>query len=55
MVYVLEGSLELVYDEETYHLEEEDCLYCDSKRLQSMRGCLTKGKLINLPAALMLT
>ena len=45
MLYVLEGSFELIYDKENYILEEGDCIYFDSNRphlLRSLNGTVSK-------------
>jgi transcriptional regulator with XRE-family HTH domain len=38
MIYVLEGSLELIYDGGTFFVEEGDCLYLDSNRAHLFRS-----------------
>ncbi len=37
-LYVLSGTLELLYDEETYTLKKGDSLYIDSSRPHALRG-----------------
>ncbi|MEW6486804.1 MAG: cupin domain-containing protein [Thermodesulfobacteriota bacterium] len=37
-LYVLSGTLELVYDDETYTLKKGDSLYIDSSRPHALRG-----------------
>ena len=47
IVYVLEGTQELVYDGKTYALEEGDCLYFDSNKPHILRSTGKKsGKLL---------
>ena len=38
MIYVLEGSIEFIYDGETYFIEKGDCVYIDSNRPHTVRS-----------------
>ena len=37
-LYVLEGTIELEYDQETYMLKKGDSLYIDSSKPHSLKG-----------------